>query len=211
MKNWIALGVTVVLGVLVGAWATQAQEAMRPPGPGGGEAMGMGRSVEPGMEGLGRGGERAIYRRVLALLDNDRVKAALNLTDQQTSGLRELAVETEKASVKTEADIEVRGIELRELLRADQPDHDAVVKKTEEVSALRGDLMKQRIEALLKAKSILTPEQQKRIRTFIEERGAGGPAMMRPGAGFGMRPNERRGARGPATPPPPANPPNGDN
>ncbi len=211
MKKWVALGATAVLGVLLGAWATQAQEAMRPPGPGGGEAMGMARFGEPGMEGLGRGSERAIYRRVLALLDNDRVKAALNLTDQQNSGLRELAVETEKATVKTEADIEVRGIELRELLHADQPDRDAVIKKIEEVSALRGDLMKQRIEGLLKAKTILTPEQQKKIRTFIEERGARGRGMMRPGAGLGMRPNERRGPRGPATSPPPANPPNGDN
>ena len=211
MKKWMALGVTVILGVLAGAWATQAQEAMRRPGLGGEEAIGMGRSGGAGMEGLGRGGERAIYRRVLALLDNDRVKAALNLTETQTSGLRELAVETEKATVKKEADVEVRGIELREMLRADQPDHDAVVKKIEEVSALRADLMKQRIEALLKAKSILTPEQQKKIRTFIEERGAGGPGIMRPGAGFGMRPNERRVPRGAAAPPPPANPPNGDN
>ncbi len=210
MKKWTALGVTVVLGALVGVWATQAQEAMRPPGPGGGEAMRMGRPGEPGMEGLGRGGERGIYRRLLALLDNDRVKAALGLTDQQTNGLRELAVETEKATVKTEADIEVRGIELRELLRADHPDHDAVVKKAGEISALRADLMKQRIEALLKAKSLLTPEQQKKIRTFIEERRAGSLGMLRPGGG-GMRPYEPRAPRGPATAPPPANPPNGDN
>src|SRR5436309_1171655 len=35
MKKWVALGATAVLGVLLGAWATQAQEAMRPPGPGG--------------------------------------------------------------------------------------------------------------------------------------------------------------------------------
>jgi Spy/CpxP family protein refolding chaperone len=211
MKKWIALGVTVVLGALVGVWAAQAQETMRPPGPRGAEGMRMGRPGElgMGMEGLGRGGERGIYRRLLALLDNDRVKAALGLTDQQTNGLRELAVDTEKATVKTEADIEVRGIELRELLRADQPDHDAAVKKVEEISALRADLMKRRIEALLKAKSLLTPEQQKKIRTFVEERRAGNLGMMRPGGG--MRPYEQRAPRGPATPPPPANPPNGEN
>ena len=177
MKKWIALGTTVVLGVLLGAWAMVAQETSRPPGmgPGVGMGMGMGRRGERGMRmgEFGRGGGRAIYRRALALLDNDRVKAALGLTDEQTSGLRSLAVETEKATVKTDADIEVKGIELRELLRADQPDSDSVIKKAEEISTLRGDLMKQHMEALLKAKSILRPEQQKKIRAFLEERSAG--------------------------------------
>jgi Spy/CpxP family protein refolding chaperone len=213
MKKWIALGATVVLGAVLGAWATQAQESTRPPGmdPGAGMGMSMGRPGGPGMgmEEFGRGGEHAVYRRVMALLDNDRIKAALGLTEEQTSGLRSLAVDTEKASVKTRADIEVKGIELRELLRADNPDHDAVVKKAEEISALRGDLMKQHIEALLRAKSILAPEQQKKIRAFIEERAAGGLGGMRHGPG--MRPREPRGGAGAGTPPPPANPPNREN
>jgi Spy/CpxP family protein refolding chaperone len=215
MKKWIALGATVVLGMLMGAWATLAQESTRPPEMGPGVGMGMGMEMARtgergmGMEESGHGGEREMFRRAMALLDNDRVKAALGLTDEQTSGLRSLAVETEKATVRIQADIEVKGIELRELLRADNPDHDAVVKKAEEISALRGDLTKQHIEALLKAKSILTPEQQKKIRTFIEERAAGGFGGM--GAGFGMRRPERRGPPGAATPPPPANPPHGEN
>jgi len=213
MKKWIALSTTVVLGVLLGAWAMVAQETSRPPGmgPGVGMGMGMGRRGERGMRmgEFGRGGGRAIYRRALALLDNDRVKAALGLTDEQTSGLRSLAVETEKATVKTDADIEVKGIELRELLRADQPDSDSVIKKAEEISTLRGDLMKQHMEALLKAKSILRPEQQKKIRAFLEERSAGSFGAMRPG--FRMRSHERRGGSPGMATPPPANPPNGDN
>lgn len=212
MKKWIALGTTVVLGVLMGAGASLAQESARPPGMGAGPGMGMGMGRpgerEMGMEESGRGGEREMFRRAVALLDNDRVKAALGLTDEQTSGLRALAVETEKATVKARAEMEIKGIELRELLRADNPDHDAVVKKAGEISALRGELMKQHLEALLKAKSILTPEQQKKIRRFIEERAAGGFGGM--GAGFGMRRPERRGSPGAATPPP-ANPPNGEN
>ncbi len=211
MKKWMALGATVVLGVLMGVWATLAQETARPPGMGPGVGMGMARTGERGMgmEEFGRGGEREMFRRAMALLDNDHVKAALGLTEEQISGLRSLAVETEKTTVKAQADIEVKGIELRELLREDNPSHDAVVKKSEEISALRGDLMKQHVEALLKAKSILTPEQQKKIRTFIEERAAGGFGGMRSGAG--MRGPERRGSPGAASPPPPANPPNGDN
>ncbi len=205
MKKWLALGVTVMLGVALGAWGTMAQETARPPGMGMGMGMGPPGERGMGMEEPGRGGERAMIHRALALLDNNRVKAALGLNDQQVSGLRSLVVETEKATVKTQAEITVKEIELRELLRADETEDAAIIKKTEEISALRGDLMKQHVEALLKAKSLLTPEQRKKIRTFIEERAAGGLGGMR--FGTGMRPSERRG---PATPPP-ANPPNGDN
>jgi Spy/CpxP family protein refolding chaperone len=108
--------------------------------------------------------------RLLALLDNDHLKAQLGLADQQTSQLRQIVVNTEKSSIKTRADIAVREIELRELLRSDNPDREAVLKKVQELSNLRGEMMKQHVEALLAAKSVLTPEQQKEIRSFIESR-----------------------------------------
>jgi Spy/CpxP family protein refolding chaperone len=106
--------------------------------------------------------------RLLALLDNDHFKSELGLTDQQANQLRQIVVNTEKSSIKTRADIAVREIELRELLRSDNPDRETVLKKVQELSNLRGEVMKQHVEALLAAKSVLTPEQQKKIRSFIE-------------------------------------------
>jgi Spy/CpxP family protein refolding chaperone len=106
--------------------------------------------------------------RLLALLDNDHVKSQLGLTDQQANQLRQIVVGAEKSSIKTRADMAVREIELRELLRSDNPDRETVLKKVQEISNLRGEMMKQHIEALLAAKSVLTPEQQKKIRSFIE-------------------------------------------
>ncbi len=82
-------------------------------------------------------------------------------------------VEVQKSALKTRADLGVRRIELRELMRADQPDREAVMKKVEEISDLRGQMMMQRIDSLLAAKSVLTPEQQKKIRTFMERRARG--------------------------------------
>jgi Spy/CpxP family protein refolding chaperone len=119
----------------------------------------------------------------LALLENDRVKAYLNLTDQQVDRLRQIVVETEKASVKMRADMTVRRIELRELLRPDKADHDAVMNKVRELSDLEGQMMKQHVEALLAAKAVLTPEQQKKIRSFIASRAALGGR----GEGWGIR------------------------
>jgi periplasmic protein CpxP/Spy len=172
MSKWIkvgvAMGAAIVLGGLVVGAVTWAQEAgrFRTGGPQG-EFRGGGFA-----EGRSFGHGPRMGARLLAMLDNDRVKRELGLTDDQTSRLRQIVVETQKATIKSGAEVAVRGIELRELLRADQPDRTAVMKKIDEISALRTAMAKQDMDALLTAKSVLTPEQQKKIRTFIERRNA---------------------------------------
>jgi len=42
------------------------------------------------------------------------------------------------------------------------------MKKVEEISTLRGQMMKDNIQAILEAKSVLTPEQQKKVREYME-------------------------------------------
>jgi len=148
--------------------------------------------------GFGERGHERMAARVLALLDSEHFRAAMNLTDQQASRLREIIVETRKSSIKTRAEMQVDAIDLREMLRADNPDHDAVLKKVEEISNLRSELMKEHVEALLKAKAVLTPEQQKKLREFFAAR-----------RGFMHRPfMEHRGMPGaPAAPANPQKPP----
>ncbi len=145
----IASAVALALGLGVAAWAHEHGAWGHGPDGGGPE---------------GRAG------RLLALLDNDHFKSQLELTDQQANQLRQIVVNAEKSSIKTRADMVVREVELRELLRSDSPDRETVLKKVQEVSNLRGEMMKQHVEALLAAKSVLTPEQQKKIRSFIESR-----------------------------------------
>lgn len=190
MKKWIAIGTTLVLGVMSSGLMAQSVE----PGQWGGPA------IRQGHRGRGAG--------LLALLDNPRVKAYLNLTDPQVDQLRQIAVESQKVAVKNRAEVEVREIELRELLRADQPDREAIMKKLDELSSLRGNLMKQRVEALLSARSVLTPEQQKKVRSFLENREGFGMRGERPGerpGGWGPPSGTPRG--GPAAPARPAAPP----
>jgi len=120
--------------------------------------------------------DRLGVERVLALLDSDRVRVYLGLEGPQVERLRRIALEAEKANVKTRADLEVRGIDLREDLRADKPDRDEILKKVQEISDLRGEMMKHNVEAILAAKAVLSPEQQKKVMLFIENWEAGGPA-----------------------------------
>ena len=138
--------------------------------------------------------------RMFGLLESDRAKTELGLTDQQADKLRQSFLDSRKASIKTRADIQVRRMELHELLRDDKPDREVVMKKVQEISDLRAQMMRQHMESLLAAKTILTPEQQKKMRSFMASRGFGreGGRLRRPGF--------RRGPGGPGGPDGPAMP-----
>lgn len=140
-----------------------------------------GRSEHSERRGPGFGGPLERVSRLLAALDDPRVRTMLSLTDQQADSLRKIIVGTETFTIKTGADIAVDSIDLRELLRADKPDRAAVMSKGDQISKATSQLINHYLDAMLAAKAVLTPEQQKMIRAYIE-----------------------RGA--PALPPPPANP-----
>jgi len=155
-----------------------------------------GRQGRPGERRMGwqRGGQRGFGGGggLLRMAENPRVRQNLGLTDEQVGRLHKIGVDAQKASVQTRADMQLRRIELRELMRADNPDHNAIMQKLDEVNALQGTMQKQRVETMLSARSVLTPEQLKKIKTFMQNRGAGGG----PERGHMM---ERRG--GPRRPP----------
>jgi hypothetical protein len=147
---------------------------------------------------LGELRDRPASERLLALLDSDRIRTYLRLEDAQVERLRQIVLEMEKASVKTRAEIEVRSIELREALRADKPNREEILKKVQDISDLRGAMMKHDVEAVLAAKTVLSPEQQKRIFSLIETWHEGSPEEEE------LRGIRRRPSPGPAAPPKPA-------
>jgi Spy/CpxP family protein refolding chaperone len=141
---------------------------------------------------------------LLRMAENPRVRTALGLSDEQVARLHKIGVDAQKASVQTRADMQLRRIELRELMRADNPDHDAIMAKLDQINALQGKMEKARVETMLSARSVLTPEQLKKVKTFMENRGAGGPGggrMMQRRGGPG-RPGGPGGAPGESTPKP---------
>ncbi len=195
MRKLFALGVMGLMVALAAAMVARAQDApggperwQGPPagqhqfGEGGHHQFGEGGHHQFGMEGREggfererMGGQRGRHGfALLRLADNPRMRAELNLTDAQVGRLHALAVESEKSSIKTRADLELHGIELRELLRADNPDHDAIMNKVQAISDLRGQMAKQHMETMLTARSVLTPEQLKKMHSLMENRGFGG-------------------------------------
>jgi Spy/CpxP family protein refolding chaperone len=196
MRRKIAIGALSLLVLLAAAIVSWAQEgAPQGPGPGQGQHQfgggeqhqwgngphqfagggpgqfgGQRRMGGPGGGGRGFGGGEHLLR----MAENPMVRQYLGLTDEQVGRLHKIGVDERKASVQTRADMELRHIELGELMRADNPDHDAIMQKLDEVNALQGKMEKQRVETMLSARSVLTPEQQKKVKTFLENRGAGG-------------------------------------
>jgi Spy/CpxP family protein refolding chaperone len=137
------------------------------------------RSQDAGGRGQGSGGPLQWVSKLLATLDDTRIRTMLGLTDQQAESLRKIVVDTETFTIKTGADIAVDSIDLRELLRADKPDRAAVTTKGDEISKSTSQLINHYLDAMLAAKAILTPEQQKMIRAYLE---SGAPAFPVPTA-----------------------------
>jgi hypothetical protein len=137
----------------------------------------LGRSQDAGLRGRGPGGLFQRFSRLLAALDDPRVRTMLNLTEQQADSLRKIVVDTETFTIKTGADVAVNSIELRELLRADKPDRTAVMSKGDQVSKSTSLLINHYLDAILSAKALLTPEQQRMLRAYME---IGAPALPTP-------------------------------
>ena len=112
-------------------------------------------------------------------------------------------------------------LELTELLRSDNPPRAQVEQKIREITQLQGDLMRTRVDALLSARAVLTPEQQQKAQELRSQWRGGRRGMWRGGGQSrgSSREHFRRGWSGqqfrryfdrptrPPTPPRPPSPP----
>lgn len=105
----------------------------------------------------------------------------LELTDEQVAKIEAKKLETKKNLIDLKAKIKVAELELKEALNKDEVDLDAVLKKVEEIGALRTEMRKLIVSSRVFFKNILTPEQReklaelkqkakKRIRERVKER-----------------------------------------
>jgi Spy/CpxP family protein refolding chaperone len=214
------------------ATALFAQDPGRPPmppgmmggfGPGGGfgprgQMRGMHRG-EPrddgdGMGMRGRGMGRQEFR-LGRLLEDPNVRQQLGLTTEQAAKIRQQESDFQKARIRNRADLQIKRMDLRDLLAADKADRAAIDSKLQEIGASQLALEKSAIDFQLAMRDALTPAQRQRLQRMMTERGpfgadgaaAGGTAAPRGPQGGGRG---GRGAGGPANPPNPPNqtPPN---
>lgn len=121
----------------------------------------------------GPGGRGMMMRRGLAMRF-----AALDLTDAQRDKLRDIHEAAARKNIQRRADLQLAHMDLRKLMRAETPSASAVNAQIDKISRLQADGMKAHFDTFMQARAVLTPEQQKKLRS--------GPGAMR-------APHERHG------------------
>ena len=129
-----------------------------------------------GAAGAGEGGERPWprHRRGPPPIERVLEKHAerLQLSEQTRSEIRRVADESrDETDAHRERLRELHG-EMREILRRDTPDEDAVMRKADEIGAAETAEQKHRLRNMLEIRALLTPAQRAELVKIYEERRA---------------------------------------
>ncbi|MGB2677351.1 MAG: periplasmic heavy metal sensor [Candidatus Acidiferrum sp.] len=173
---------------------------MRTGGPGeergqwGHRQGGFRRGDRMGRRGFGRGrGEFGLAR----LLNDPAIREKLGITAEQVGAIRKQESDFRKTEIRDRADLEVKRVDLRDLLEADKPDRVAIDSKLQEISTARLALEKSAIHYRLTMREAITPAQREKLHQLMSERWRHGGGSGRPGP----RGEGRKGLHGPAPTP----------
>jgi Spy/CpxP family protein refolding chaperone len=103
---------------------------------------------------------------------------ALGLDEKQKEALKALRSKTMKDMVKKKADKQIADIELRDLLDKDTVDMKAVEALAKKKESLKTEMFLAHVKAHEEMKSILTPEQRKKLKEMMGPGHGGGCGMM---------------------------------
>ena len=145
-------------------------------GPGGGPGMGpgMGGGMRPGFGDHKPPFERAMGPdgRGAQWWDNPRIAERLKLTDDQRKAMDGILQEHKMTLVDLHANLEKAELEMQPLMKADQPNENAILAQIDKVAQARAELEKANARFLLALRAKLTPDQWKQVQQFRE---GGGP------------------------------------
>lgn len=88
-----------------------------------------------------------------------RMTEKLELTDEQVKKIKSVLTDARKKRIGLRADARVAGIELRELVSQEAADKAKINAKVDDVTKIRGDLLRARTDAVLAVRDVLTAEQ----------------------------------------------------
>lgn len=140
--------------------------------------------------GFDRGGRRGHRHSSFARLLNDpSIRQQAGITDEQAATMRKQEADFRKTEIRDRADLEVKRIDLKELIAADKPDRAAIDAKLQEISTAQLSLQKSAIDYRLTMRDAITPAQREKLRQLMRNRwqrdgrgrsGADGPGRRAP-------------------------------
>jgi Spy/CpxP family protein refolding chaperone len=166
---------------------------------------GQGRWGHEGRMGMRGRGEGPRGFGLARLLRNPEIRQQLGVTADQAAKIRQEESDFRKARIRNRADLEIKHMDLQDLLSADKPDRAAIDSKLQEVSAAQLAMAKSAVDFHLTMRDALTPAQRQKLEQWMRQRrepesgSNAGPRGPRGGGPGG------RGTRGgPGAPPPPS-------
>jgi len=134
----------------------------------------------------------------------------LGLTEEQQTKLRALHFESAKGRLQTRTNLQLRRLELQELLEQDEPNQAELDKRIKALTDAQGAATRQHIEHRMAFRRVLTPEQRTKLRNTVRQHmrhrmmrfreGGEGRMRMREPGGEGFQWRERRPERPPEPP-----------
>lgn len=149
-----------------------------------------GRGGHAGFRGM-RGRHHRMGESMLARIAADpAARERLGLTPEQTTKITQETFEFRKARIRNRADVELKRVELQNLMRSETPDRAAIDKKLDELAAARVAEAKTAVHYRLAMREVLTPEQRQKLRAMMQEhrRRGQGPPQGAPRGPRGPRP-----------------------
>jgi periplasmic protein CpxP/Spy len=141
--------------------------------------------------------------------DNPNVAQQIGITDDQKKKMDDIFQQHKLKLIDLKAAVEKQEAIMEPLVQADQPDEAKILSQIDAIAQARAELEKANARMLLGIRTVLTPDQWKKLRTMVHDRAGRGDGMGRWG---GPRSQNRIGPNGgPAGPDggaPPAPPEN---
>ncbi|MFB3894861.1 MAG: Spy/CpxP family protein refolding chaperone [bacterium] len=184
MKRWYIIGLLLILVVMIGGWSIAKQQQKQQAGmnmancpncPMMNQPMGM----NPQMGGRNQ------------MMMWERMAKELELSPEQKKQIETILLENKKAEIKLRSDLEIQRIELLMLFKNPKSTDEKIKETAKKIGGIQAALEEAKIDGILKAKKILSPEQQeKAIDLFMQMRpcnmGMGRAGMQPPMMGQGM-------------------------
>jgi periplasmic protein CpxP/Spy len=169
----IARLVLAVAGVLMAGGLAGAQ------GPGGpGMGHGFGEHRPPMERAFGDGAREQFW-------NNPRVVAQLKLTDDQRKAMDGILQQHKVTLIDLRANLEKAEVTMQPLMKADQPNENAILSAIDKIAQARAELEKANARFLLAIRGQLTADQWKQMRTMHEEHAEAHHDGQRGGWGHG--------------------------
>jgi Spy/CpxP family protein refolding chaperone len=118
------------------------------------------------------------------LVSNPSVRERLGITPEQAQKIHTQTSDFRITQIRNRADLQVKRLELADMISSDNPDRAAIDKKLQEISVVRLAGEKSAIDFRLDMRTALTPDQQQKLQQMRQDfihrdgfghRGPGGP------------------------------------